>query len=96
MLKEGPTKKPLPPSSLNKHFPTTLILAPTRELAVQIHTEALRFCYCTGIAPAVVYGGTALRATLDTLNRGCDILIGTPGRLLDLIERDYIGLEGVT
>lgn len=37
-----------------------------------------------------------MRDTLRTLDRGCDILIGTPGRLLDLIQRDYVGLEGVT
>lgn len=44
----------------------------------------------------MVYGGTNMRDTLRTLDRGCDILIGTPGRLLDLIQRDYVGLEGVT
>ena len=37
-----------------------------------------------------------MRDTLRALERGCDILIGTPGRLLDLIQRDYVGLEGVT
>lgn len=49
-----------------------------------------------GIAPAVVYGGTPMRETLTSLRRGCDILVGTPGRVLDLLERDYIGLEGIT
>ncbi|KNB46031.1 hypothetical protein JH06_1558 [Blastocystis sp. subtype 4] len=96
MLRDGPTKRELPHARMGKHFPTTLILSPTRELALQIHEECQRFCYCTGIAAAVVYGGTNMRDTLRALERGCDILIGTPGRLLDLIQRDYVGLEGVT
>lgn len=37
-----------------------------------------------------------MRDTLTSLRRGCDILVGTPGRVLDLLERDYIGLEAVT
>ena len=44
----------------------------------------------------MVYGGTSLRETLDNLRKGCDILVGTPGRILDLLERDYLGLEGIT
>ena len=96
MLRDGPSKATLPYSPTPKYYPTTLILSPTRELALQIHAEALRFCYCTGIAPAVVYGGTSMQATEQALSKGCDILIGTPGRLMDLIERERIGLEGIT
>ena len=107
MLRDGPSKAPLPDTGYtDKYFPTCLILSPTRELASQIHKEAQRvgvvipthpqFCYCTGIAAAVVYGGIPMRETTMSLRRGCDILVGTPGRVLDLLQRDYIGLEGIT
>ena len=48
------------------------------------------------MASAVVYGGTDMRETQAALDRGCDILIGTPGRLLDLVQRGYVSLESVT
>ena len=107
MLRDGPSKAPLPDTGYtDKYVPTCLILSPTRELASQIHKEAQRvgvvipthpqFCYCTGIAAAVVYGGIPMRETTMSLRRGCDILVGTPGRVLDLLQRDYIGLEGIT
>ena len=55
-----------------------------------------QFCYCTGVAAAVVYGGTSTRETLNSLNQGCDILVGTPGRVLDLLQRDYLGVERIS
>ena len=97
LLKNGPSTAELPDDgSREKFFPTCLILSPTRELAMQIYQESRRFCYCTGIASAVVYGGTPLRETLNSLHRGCDILVGTPGRVQDMIQRGYLGLEGIT
>lgn len=96
MLREGPTKRELTRTRVTQYFPTSLVLSPTRELAMQINEEAQRFCYCTGVASAVVYGGTDMRETQAALDRGCDILIGTPGRLLDLVQRGYVSLEGVT
>jgi len=78
-----------------KSYPNTLVLAPTRELASQIHEEALKFCYCTGIAPVVVYGGADVRQQLRELERGCDLLVATPGRLVDFLERGRVGLECV-
>jgi ATP-dependent RNA helicase DDX3X len=74
-------------------FPNALVLAPTRELAQQIHEEAKRFCYCTGIAPVVIYGGADVRDQLRQIERGCDLLVATPGRLVDLIERGRLGME---
>ena len=106
MLREGPTKRELTRTRVTQYFPTSLVLSPTRGLAMQINEEAQRvgvrlraetwFCYCTGVASAVVYGGTDMRETQAALDRGCDILIGTPGRLLDLVQRGYVSLEGVT
>lgn len=70
--------------------PLVLIVVPTRELAVQIFNEARRFCYRTMLRPAVVYGGAPLWQQVGLLNRGCDVLVGTPGRLIDFIGRPHI------
>ncbi len=96
LTKYGPT--PIPDGMLtfshrrNISFPNALILAPTRELAIQINDEAEKFCYVTGLAPVVIYGGTETRDQLNQLNRGCDILVATPGRLVDFIDRGSISL----
>lgn len=67
--------------------PLVLVVVPTRELAIQIFNEARKFCYRTMLRPGVVYGGVPVREQLALLNRGCDVLIGTPGRLIDFIQR---------
>ena len=72
-----------------------LILAPTRELASQIYDEANKFCYCTGIRPVVVYGGANIQNQQRDLDQGADILVATPGRLVDLVERGRVRLECV-
>lgn len=76
-------------------YPECLILAPTRELASQIQDEAQKFLYCTGIASVVVYGGADVRDQLRQIERGCDLLVATPGRLVDLIERGRLSMENV-
>lgn len=70
--------------------PLVLVIAPTRELAVQIFNEARKFCYRTMLRPCVVYGGLPVREQIGLLNRGCDILVGTPGRLVDFISRPNV------
>ncbi|RAL12182.1 DEAD/DEAH box helicase [Aspergillus homomorphus CBS 101889] len=70
--------------------PLVLIVAPTRELATQIFDEARRLCYRSMLRPCVVYGGAPIRDQRDELQRGCDILIATPGRLLDFMDRPHI------
>jgi ATP-dependent RNA helicase DDX3X len=80
----------------NMAYPNGLMLAPTRELAVQIYEEARKFCYRTGIRPAVVYGGAEVRDQLRELERGADLLVATPGRLVDLIERGRVSLCAVS
>lgn len=76
-------------------YPECLVLAPTRELASQIQDEAQKFLYCTGIASVVVYGGADVRDQLRQIERGCDLLVATPGRLVDLIERGRLSMENV-
>ena len=95
MLRMGPKEVGPDNGRRRKTYPTALVLAPTRELASQIYEEARKFCYCTGIAAVVVYGGADVRQQLRDLERGCDLLVATPGRLVDLIERGRISLEGV-
>ncbi|KAL2831140.1 P-loop containing nucleoside triphosphate hydrolase protein, partial [Aspergillus cavernicola] len=70
--------------------PLVLIIAPTRELATQIFDEARRLCYRSMLRPCVVYGGAPVRDQRDELQKGCDILIGTPGRLMDFMEKPHI------
>ncbi|KAG6388314.1 hypothetical protein SASPL_153516 [Salvia splendens] len=76
-------------------FPVALILAPTRELSCQIYEEAKKFSYQTGVKVVVAYGGAPIFQQLQNLARGVDILVATPGRLVDLIERRRVSLKNV-
>ena len=84
-----------PDNARRATYPEALVLAPTRELAQQIHEEGKRFTYCTGIASVCIYGGADVREQLREIERGCDMLVATPGRLVDLIERGRIGMDNV-
>ncbi|KAK6508956.1 DEAD-box ATP-dependent RNA helicase [Arthrobotrys musiformis] len=96
----GPS--PAPPSAQGagfqrsrKAYPTALILAPTRELVSQIFDEARKFAYRSWVKPCVVYGGADIGQQLRQMDRGCDLLVATPGRLVDLIERGRISLASI-
>ena len=78
-----------------KAYPTALILAPTRELAMQIHEETRKFAYRSWVKPQVVYGGADIGSQLRNIERGCDLLTATPGRLVDLLERGRISLAAI-
>jgi len=71
-----------------------LIISPTRELATQIGTHAAALINGTSIKTACFTGGTDIMNDLRHLNRKPEILIGTPGRLMDLLERGYLDLRG--
>jgi ATP-dependent RNA helicase DDX3X len=77
------------------HCPSGLILAPTRELATQIHDEAVKFTYRTGLRAVVVYGGQDIKLQFRELDQGCAILVATPGRLVDFLERSRISLSAI-
>jgi len=68
-------------------LPQGLVLAPTRELACQIHVEALKFSNRSNFRSVCVYGGAALKSQLKELALGADLLVATPGRLIDLLTR---------
>ncbi|OMO68841.1 hypothetical protein COLO4_29393 [Corchorus olitorius] len=74
-------------------YPLALILSPTRELSCQIHDEAKKFSYQTGVKVVVAYGGAPINQQLRELERGVDILVATPGRLVDLLERARVSLQ---
>ena len=99
MLREGPPTIGRGGSSFlnasRKAYPVTLVLAPTRELASQIYEESRKFCFKTGIRPVVVYGGADVRLQFRELEKGCDLLVATPGRLMDLIDRARCSVEYV-
>jgi probable ATP-dependent RNA helicase DDX4 len=75
--------------------PQALILAPTRELALQTFNECKKFSYGSVIKSAILYGGVDTGFQLKNLARGCNILIATPGRLLDVLEKGKVSLEKV-
>ena len=96
LVKNGARPVPQAPGSRRStSFPNCLILAPTRELAMQIFEEARKFTYRTGIRPVVVYGGAEIREQMRELERGCDMIVATPGRLVDVIERGKVAMCNV-
>ncbi|XP_070539354.1 ATP-dependent RNA helicase DDX3X-like isoform X2 [Ptychodera flava] len=81
--------------SRRKHFPLGLVLAPTRELASQIYDEARKFSYRSHVRPCVVYGGADVGTQMRDLDRGCHLLVATPGRLVDMMERGKVGMDQI-
>ena len=73
-----------------------LIMAPTRELAMQISEEIKKFGKHTGIRTATVYGGQGMGIQLDALHRGVEIVVATPGRLIDHLKRGSIELRDIS
>ncbi|KAI9890017.1 MAG: DEAD-box ATP-dependent RNA helicase [Vezdaea aestivalis] len=100
-FKNGPSATPAAQSGghgygrQRKACPTSLILAPTRELVSQIYEESRKFAYRSWVRPCVVYGGAEIGGQLRQIERGCDLLVATPGRLVDLIERGRISLASI-
>jgi ATP-dependent RNA helicase DeaD len=77
------------------HEPRALILTPTRELALQVSREIASFA--SGPYPRItaVYGGSSIRNQILDLKRGTEIVVGTPGRVMDLMERKVLNLSSV-
>ena len=75
------------------HAPQALILVPTRELAVQVREEVVKLAHGQKIHSVAVYGGKPIKGQIDKLSRGIDIVIGTPGRVLDHMSRGTLKLD---
>ncbi|SHG92643.1 ATP-dependent RNA helicase RhlB [Hydrocarboniphaga daqingensis] len=75
--------------------PRAFMLAPTRELAIQIHADAMKLGADTGLRMAVCYGGTGYESQRQAIEGGIDILIGTPGRLIDYFKQDIYTLKHI-
>ena len=76
-------------------LPLALVLSPTRELTIQIFNEARKLLYRTGIRPVVVYGGADIKDQLRAVERGVDLIVATPGRLVDMVDRGRVSLSSI-
>ena len=76
--------------------PRALILAPTRELAIQIGQALRTYGRHLALRHTVIYGGVGQKPQVDALRRGVDIIVATPGRLLDLMNQRHLRLDGVS
>jgi len=73
----------------------TLVLTPTRELAQQVHQSFVKYSEGLGFSSVVAYGGASINPQIDALNKGCDVLVATPGRLLELAIKELIDLSAI-
>ncbi|MDE6205417.1 MAG: DEAD/DEAH box helicase, partial [Duncaniella sp.] len=79
------------------HRPQALVLAPTRELCLQIGSDLVDFSrYLPGIKVLPVYGGSSIESQIRTLRTGVNVIVATPGRLIDLIKRGVVKLDNVS
>ncbi len=75
--------------------PQALILAPTRELAVQVRGEVAKLGYGRRLNCVAVYGGKPIRGQIEKLNQGAHIVVGTPGRVIDHVQRGTLKLDNL-
>ena len=79
----------------SKGQPRAIILAPTRELAIQIHKDAIVFAEATGLSLGLVYGGEGYESQRQQLQQGVDVLIGTTGRVIDYHKQGVFNLDSI-
>lgn len=89
LLADAPSRLP------NGRSPRALVLVPTRELAAQVGDSVRIYGRYTNLRAATVFGGVGMRPQVEALRRGVDILIATPGRLLDLVGQRQVDLAGI-
>ncbi|HMK86010.1 MAG TPA: DEAD/DEAH box helicase [Steroidobacteraceae bacterium] len=94
LLRDG--KAPHPSGHApRKSAPRAIVIAPTRELAVQIHRDAEAIAKYTGLKFAIVFGGVDYEKQRRTLEQGVDVLIGTPGRIIDYFKQHVFDLRHI-
>ena len=90
-----PMLQRLTESQQSGRTPRALVLTPTRELAAQVAESARDYGKYVSLRTAVVFGGVSIGPQINALRAGCDLLIATPGRLLDLAEQRAVDLRNV-
>jgi ATP-dependent RNA helicase RhlE len=90
-----PMLQRLTESQQSGRTPRALVLTPTRELAAQVAESAREYGKYVSLRTAVVFGGVSIGPQINALRSGCDLLIATPGRLLDLAEQRAVDLRNV-
>lgn len=78
------------------HGPQALILVPTRELAVQVREEVVKLAHGRKVHCVALYGGKPIRGQIEKLSRGAEVIVGTPGRVLDHMGRGTLQLDGLS
>ena len=77
------------------HGPQALVLVPTRELAVQVRDEVVKLSHGRKVNTIAIYGGKPIRQQIEKLRRGADVIVGTPGRVIDHIGRGTLLLDHI-
>jgi ATP-dependent RNA helicase RhlE len=80
---------------LKPRMPQSLVLTPTRELALQVNESLVEFSRKTGLRSAAIFGGVGMQAQIDALKRGVHIVVATPGRLIDHMEQRNVDLSAI-
>jgi ATP-dependent RNA helicase RhlE len=80
---------------LKPRQPQSLVLAPTRELALQVNESLVQFSHKTGIRSVAIFGGVGMQPQVDALKRGVHIVVATPGRLIDHMEQRNVDLSAI-
>ena len=89
-------KRNVKPSDTKRNtYPRALIITPTRELAAQIDNVAKNVCASTSQQAVIVTGGARYKHQITALQKGCDVLVATPGRLIDLLDKKHSSLENI-
>ena len=90
-----PMLERIPPAGQARQAPRALVLVPTRELALQVMTVIQPLARATGLRVAAVYGGASVERQTAAAKKGIDIVVGTPGRLIDLVDRRVLSLDRI-
>ncbi|HEX5016965.1 MAG TPA: DEAD/DEAH box helicase [Actinomycetes bacterium] len=88
-------KDPVHPDHEPAATPQALVVVPTRELAIQVANEIRHASKTRGVRVLTVYGGRSYEPQIEALEAGVDVVVGTPGRLLDLVEKNHLHLGAI-
>ncbi|MCL2149264.1 MAG: DEAD/DEAH box helicase [Methanomassiliicoccaceae archaeon] len=78
-----------------QRLPSAMVLVPTRELANQVAEQLVEIAKYTGHVSVPIYGGASMEVQMDRLEKGADIIVGTPGRVIDMMNRRFLNLSKI-